>query len=101
MQCAGLTTSLSTDFKTYTLLTSVHNNADDTDDANDYNGVIGIAQLKAFCCAKKDKDPTIKKSGVIHRYKCDMVESDEGYIGESSRTVGEVQGTSKCPFPNI
>ena len=35
-------------FKTYTLLTAVHN---DADDANDYNRVIGIAQLKAFSCA--------------------------------------------------
>ena len=46
---AGLNTSLSTDSKTYTLLTSVHN---DADDADDYNRVIGIAQLKAFSCAK-------------------------------------------------
>ena len=37
--------------KTYTLLTSAHN---DADNANDYNGVIGIAQLKAFPCANKD-----------------------------------------------
>ena len=43
---------LSTDSKTYTLLTSVHNDADNTDDANDYNRVIGIAQLKAFSSAK-------------------------------------------------
>ena len=56
--CEGLTTSLSTDSKTNTLLTSVHNDADDTDamddadNANDYNRVIGIAQLKAFSCAK-------------------------------------------------
>ena len=53
--CAGLTTSLSTDPKTYTLLTSVHNDTDNTDardDANDYNLVIGIARLKAFSCAK-------------------------------------------------
>ena len=51
--------------KTYTFLTSVHNDAedadatdktdvaDDTDDANDYNRVIGIALLKAFSCANK------------------------------------------------
>ena len=50
--CAGLTTSLSTDSKTYTLLTSVHNDADDAEDTLDYNTVIGIAQLKAFSCAK-------------------------------------------------
>ena len=46
--CAGLTTSLSTDSQTYTLLISVHI---DTDGANEYNRVIGIAQLKAFNCA--------------------------------------------------
>ena len=33
------------------LLTSVHNNADDTDD---YNRVIGIAQLNAFSCSKNE-----------------------------------------------
>ena len=38
--------------KTYTLLTSVHNDADDADATNDYNRVIGIAELKAFSCAK-------------------------------------------------
>ena len=50
---AGLTTSLSTDSKTNTLLTSVHNDrdrtddSDATDDANDYN------RVKAFSWAKK------------------------------------------------
>ena len=46
---------LSTDSKTYTLLTSVHNKTDDadaTDDSDYYNRVIGITQLKAFSCAK-------------------------------------------------
>ena len=33
------------------LLTSVHNNTDDADDTNNYNKVIGIAQLNAFSCA--------------------------------------------------
>ena len=42
-------TSLSTDYKTCTLLTSVHN---DADEADDYNRVIGIALLKAFSHAK-------------------------------------------------
>ena len=39
--------------------------------------------------APKDKDPIIKKSGVIHRYKYDRVECNEKYNGESSRTFGE------------
>ena len=34
------------------LLTCVHNDTDNADDANDYNRVIGIALLKAFSCAK-------------------------------------------------
>ena len=44
------------------LLTSVHNDADDTDTAgnavntNDYNRVIGIAVLKAFSCAKNQNE---------------------------------------------
>ena len=39
--------------------------------------------------ASKDKDPIQKKSGIIYRYKCDRVECDEEYIGESSRTYGQ------------
>ena len=39
--------------------------------------------------APKDNNTTLKKSGVIHRYKCDMVECDEEYIGESTRTFAE------------
>ena len=40
----------------------------------------------------KDKDPLMKKSGVIYRYKCDRDGGwsvNEKYIGESSRTFGE------------
>ena len=53
----ALTSYPSTDCKTYTLLTSVHNDADDTDNADttdnadDYSRVVGIALLKAFSCA--------------------------------------------------
>ena len=39
--------------------------------------------------ASKDKDPLMKKSGVICRYKCGRVECDDEYIDESSRTFGE------------
>ena len=46
---------LSSDFKQFflvknNLLTSVHNDADATDD---YNRVMGITLLKAFSCTKK------------------------------------------------
>ena len=44
---------------------------------------------KALLMVPKDKDPLVKKSGVIYSYKCDRVECDEEYIGESSRTFGE------------
>ena len=39
--------------------------------------------------APKDKDPILKKSGVIYTYKCDRVECDEEYTGESARNFAE------------
>ena len=45
--------------------------------------------IRSLLMAPKDKDPMLKKSGVIYRYKCDRVECDEEYIWESSRTFGE------------
>ena len=39
--------------------------------------------------APKDKYPITKKSGIIYRYKCNRVECDDEYIGESSRTLGD------------
>ena len=42
-----------------------------------------------FGVAPEDKDPIIKKGGIIYRYKCDRLECDEEYIGESARTFGE------------
>ena len=50
--------------------------------------------------APKDQDPFQKKSVVIYRYKCDRVECDEEYIGESSRTFGErFREHLKAPSP--
>ena len=37
----------------------------------------------------KDKDPIMKKSGIIYRYKCNRVDCEDEYIGESSGTFGE------------
>ena len=37
----------------------------------------------------KDKDPILKESGIIYRYKCDRVEYDEEYIAGSARTFAE------------
>ena len=50
--------------------------------------------------APKDKDPMLKKRGVIYSYKCGGVECDEEYIGESSRTFGErFKKHQKAPSP--
>ena len=50
--------------------------------------------------APKDKDPMLKKSRVIYRYKYDRVECDEEYIGESSRTIGKrFREQQKAPSP--
>ena len=50
--------------------------------------------------APKDKDPILKKGGVIYRYICDRVECDEEYIGELSRTFGErFKEHQKSPSP--
>ena len=56
--------------------------------------------IRSLLVAPKDKDPILKKSGVIYRYKCDRVECDEEYIGESSRTFGErFKEHQKAPSP--
>ena len=45
--------------------------------------------IKDEWVAPKDKDHLTKKSGIIYRYKCDRLECDEEYIGETARTFGE------------
>ena len=56
--------------------------------------------LKDLLMAPKDKDPLLKKSGVIYRYKCDRVDWDEGYIGVSARKFEErFKEHLKAPFP--
>ena len=40
--------------------------------------------------APKDKDHIAKKSSIIYRFKCDRLECDKEYIGETSRTFGEI-----------
>ena len=39
--------------------------------------------------APKDHDHITKKSGIIYRYKCDRLECDHEYIGETARTFGD------------
>ena len=56
--------------------------------------------IKNLLVAPKDQDPIQKMSGVIYRYKCDRVECDEEYIGESSRAFGErFKEHQKAPSP--
>ena len=50
--------------------------------------------------APKDKDHFTNKSGIIYRYKCDRLECDEEYIGETARTFGErLKEHLKAPSP--
>ena len=58
--------------------------------------------IKNLPVAPSDQDPILKKSGVIYRYKCDRVDCDEEYIGESPRVFGErFKQHQKAAFPNI
>ena len=50
--------------------------------------------------APKDKDHITKKSGIIHTFKCNRLECDDEYLGESSRTFGErFREHLKAPSP--
>ena len=56
--------------------------------------------IKTLLMAPKDKDPILRKSGVIYRFKCGKVDCDEEYIGESSRSFGErFKEHQKAPSP--
>ena len=56
--------------------------------------------LKDELVAPKDKDHITKKSGIIYRFKCNRLECDEEYIGETARTFGErFKEHLKAPSP--
>ena len=56
--------------------------------------------IKNLLMNPKDKDPIFKRSGVIYRFKCNRVECDEEYIGESARNFGErYKEHQKSPSP--
>ena len=56
--------------------------------------------IKDLLVAPKVKDSITKKSGIIYRYKCDRLECDEEYIGESARMFGErYREHLKAPSP--
>ena len=45
--------------------------------------------IKNLLVGPKSKDDIPHKSKVIYRYKCDKLECDEEYIGESAKTFRE------------
>ena len=56
--------------------------------------------IKSLLMTPKDKDHITKKSGIIYRCKCNRVDCDDEYIGESSRTFGErYKEHLKAPSP--
>ena len=60
----------------------------------------GGTTIKNLLMAPKDQDLMKKRSGVIYRYRCDRVECNDEYTGESSRTFGErFKEHLKAPSP--
>ena len=60
----------------------------------------GGTTIKNLLMAPKDQDPIKSRSGIIYRFKCNRVECDDEYIGESSRTFGErFKEHLKAPSP--
>ena len=56
--------------------------------------------LKDELVVLKEKDHITNKSGIIYRFKCDRLECDEEYIGETARTFGErLKEHLKAPSP--
>ena len=55
--------------------------------------------IRSLLMAPKDKDPMMKKSGVIYRYKCDRVECDEEYIGNPPEHLERGSRNIKRPHP--
>ena len=61
---------------------------------------MGGQTLKNILLSPKDKDTMTKKRSVIYWYRCDKIDCDEEYIGESSRTFGErYREHWKAPLP--
>ena len=60
----------------------------------------GGTTIKNLLMARKNQDPIKSRSGVIYSFKCNRVECDDEYIGESSRTFGErFKEHLKAPSP--
>ena len=60
----------------------------------------GGAIFKNLLVSPKDKESITKKSSVIYWFKCDKIDCEEEYLGESSRTFGErCREHLKAPSP--
>ena len=57
--------------------------------------------IKSLLMTPKDKDHISKKSGIIYRFKCNRVECDDEYIGESSRTFGQCYHWPTMQLPRV
>ena len=56
--------------------------------------------LKDELVAPKDKDHMTNKIGIIYRFKCNRLDFDEEYIGETAKTFGErFKEHLKAPSP--
>ena len=56
--------------------------------------------MKKNILEPKDRDNIWHKSGVIYRYKCDRVDCEEEYTGDSGRTfTGRYKECMKIPSP--
>ena len=49
----------------------------------------GNTTIKQILMKPKDQDPKDKNSGVIYSYQCGDIACGEGYIGKTSRILGE------------
>ena len=62
----------------------------------------GGLTIKDLLMSPKDKDTIWKKSGIIYRYKCNRLDCEEEYIGESARNFTErYKEHLKTPSPSM
>ena len=62
----------------------------------------GNTTIKQVLMKPKDQDPKDKKNMVIYSIQCNHIASDEEYIGETTRTIGErCKDTSSNPLPSM
>ena len=60
----------------------------------------GSHTIKDLLMTPRHKDPILKRSGIIYRYKCGRVDCDHEYIGESARNFEErFKEHLKAPSP--